>query len=104
MKLTKDMFDFEKYDYRFGYPCEGDQCLLGERWVDFHPLAQGHATTLLRMPKPKPRYLLLNEGEKLRPGDEYHSGYVSGWCSGSITPGDSVSVMRGEIWRRVVTP
>lgn len=103
MKLTKDMFDFEKYDYRFGYPCAGDQYLLGDRWVDFHPLAQRNATAVLRTPKPLPRYILLNEWDPLKPGDELleqgHTSLEWGPPADHIVSGN---VEPGEIWRRKV--
>lgn len=99
MKLTKDMFDFEKYDYRFGYPCAGDQYLLGDRWVDFHPLAQSNATAVLRTPKPPPRYILLNEGEKLQEGDEY---LEPGLPWKRLSKNSQVVVFGNEIWRRKV--
>lgn len=103
MKLTRDMFDFEKYAYRLGYPCAGDQYLLGDRWVDFHPLAQSNATAVLRTPKPPPRYILLNEGEPLKRGDECLEYSSSRFEWGP--PGDHIiigEVEAGEIWRRKV--
>lgn len=105
MKLTKNMFDFEKYDYRFGYPSIKDEALFsgGSQWVS--PDNNSHQG-LLRTPKPKPRYILLEEGEKLQAGDQ--EGY---WDSGAgvcwykpIQHGGThrETVPPGEIWRRKV--
>lgn len=107
MKLTADMFDFEKYDYEVSLACTDPQWQFLTRnhdgdliWLRCSVNEVGYG--LYRRPKPPPRYILLNEGEKLQPGDEYHAGYVNGWSPGSITPGDSVSVRPKEIWRRKV--
>ena len=105
MKLTKDMFDFEKYDYHLYWagglkPGVEVFNINAQRWAE--QVYPGDSYNLVRILKAPPRYILLNEGEKLQPGDEYHAGYVNGWSPGSITPGDSVSVRPKEIWRRKV--
>lgn len=101
MKLTKDMFDFEKYDYRFGYPSIKDEALFsgGSQWAS--PDNNSHQG-LLRTPKPLPRYILLNEGEKLQEGDEffaYDGIHPRMWHE---MPGRTNDVQKREVWRRKV--
>ena len=64
MKLTKDMFDFEKYDYFAGSTFSGKDpvdVFHAGAWVP--PVDGACMYELARALKPKPRY---NEGEKLR--------------------------------------
>lgn len=102
MKLTKDMFDFEKYDY-----------FAGSTFSDRDPVDVFHAGAwvppvdgacmyeLARAFKPKPRYILLNEGEKLQEGDQQYSPLVKSWCPG-ISNYLHQKVESWEIWRRKV--
>lgn len=105
MKLAKDMFDFEKYDYRWGYPTIADEILGSDGWVT--PDLASANRTLLRTPKPPPRYILLNEGEKRQPGDQLlrqrllDGQYELLW-SAPLKPDDYTEVRTGEIWRRKV--
>lgn len=99
MKLTADMFDFEKYEYRWGYPTMADEIRGYDSWVT--PDLASATTTLLRTPKPSPRYILLNAGEMLQSGDEYHSGYAHGWQKRSSVAPVRATVLPGEIWRRI---
>lgn len=104
MKLTKDMFDFEKYDYFAGTSFSGkDQVEVfhAGAWV---PPVDGVCTyELSRKTKPPPRYILLNEGEPLKRGDEcleYSSSRFEWWPLGDdLVVGE---VEAGEIWRRKV--
>lgn len=104
MKLTKDMFDFEKYDYFAGTSFSGkDQVEVfhAGAWV---PPVDGVCTyELSRKTKPPPRYILLNEGEPLKPGDELleqgHTSLKWGPPADHIVSGN---VEPGEIWRRKV--
>lgn len=102
MKLTKDMFDFEKYDYRWGYPTIADEILGSDGWVT--PDLASANRTLLRTPKPPPRYILLNEGEQLQEGDErafrYKDGHVEWVVAAKLVLG--LRVCTNEIWRRKV--
>jgi hypothetical protein len=102
MKLTADMFDFEKYEYRWGYyKNAGDEALFGEgsQWT----IPLGNSTpALMRTPKPPPRYILLNEGEKLQKGDEffaYDGIHPRMWHE---MPGRTNDVQKREVWRRKV--
>ena len=99
MKLTKDMFDFEKYEY-FTKWAPNSNYLCGIEPMRWQPPKDNLPDGLYRREKPPPRYILLNEGEKLEVGDEYHAGYINGWSPGSITPGASERVRPKEIWRR----
>lgn len=102
MKLTKDMFDFEKYEYRIGYPSIKDEALFSEGSQWGRPDNNAHQG-LIRTPKPKPRYILLNEGESLKRGDECLEYSSSRFEWGP--PGDHIiigEVEAGEIWRRKV--
>lgn len=110
MKLTKDMFDFEKYDY-FDSSSPKD----GEWWDDQEKLWKkaggwwGPSAMLNglcrkpRTPKLPPRYILLNEWDPLKPGDELleqgHTSLEWGPPADHIVSGN---VEPGEIWRRKV--
>lgn len=109
MKLTADMFDFEKYEY-FDSSTPKD----GEWWDDQEKLWKkaggwwGPSAMLYglcrkpRTPKPPPRYILLNEGEKLQEGDEffaYDGIHPRMWHE---MPGRTNDVQKREVWRRKV--
>jgi hypothetical protein len=73
MKLTKDMFDFEKYDYFAGSTFSGKDpvdVFHAGAWVP--PVDGACMYELARALKPKPRYILLNEGEKQQVGDQQY--------------------------------
>lgn len=101
MKLTKEMFDFEKYDY---FDCmtvaDGGERLDRSRgfpgeWVPISEIHYG----LCRKLKLPPRYILLNEGEALQAGDQYYSPLVNSWQAGIGNSG-ARKACSGEIWRR----
>lgn len=106
MKLTKDMFDFEKYDYFAGSTFSGkdpvDVFHVGA-WVP--PVDGACMYELARALKPKPRYILLNEGEKLQAGDQQAYMYNGKlYWDGALSRLDSVAVvLAGDIWRRKET-
>lgn len=97
MKLTKDMFDFEKYDYFDELKPEMEK---GAEWFGYSghwaPLTR-HIIGLCRKLKPPPRYILLNEGEKLQAGDEVFFNSTKDWCLYSTITRE---VLPGEVWRR----
>ena len=96
MKLTKDMFDFEKYDYfdHLHLP-SGEHA----EWFDMGQWfeVRGPCSGLCRKLKPPPRYILLNEGEKLQAGDEVFFNSTKDWCLYSTITRE---VLPGEVWRR----
>lgn len=110
MKLTKDMFDFEKYDYFAGSTFSGkdpvDVFHVGAyEWVP--PVDGACMYELARALKPKPRYILLNEGEKLQAGDQQaymYNGklYWDGVGEHLRQAGHVAVVLAGDIWRRKV--
>lgn len=100
MKLTKDMFDFEKYDYSFRRMSTGDEYLnmVTATWLRAGQF--DYDLRITRVPKPPPRYILLNEGEKLQEGDEcYVGGSPSRWAKNTFL---GVESQAHEIWRRKV--
>lgn len=108
MKLTKDMFDFEKYDYFAGSTFSGKDpvdVFHAGAWVP--PVDGACMYELARALKPKPRYILLNEGEKLEVGDQ--EAYMAYMSDGKLRWGVALKcvdqgavVLAGEIWRRKV--
>ncbi len=101
MKLTADMFDFEKYDY---FDCltvaDGGErldrsCGFPGVWV---PISETHYG-LCRKPKPPPRYILLNEGEKPQSGDQRLMMDPRMWSAPLEDDGYS-QILPGEVWRR----
>lgn len=101
MKLTADMFDFEKYDYFGHLHLHPGECAewfnsIGQ-WVE----VRGSCGGLCRKPKPPPRYILLNEGEKLQDGDEEaHTEPLSGRLMWEVFWVGSGIVKVNQIWRR----
>lgn len=96
MKLTKEMFDFEKYDYFDRLPTgEYAECFDMGQWVEVH----GPCSGLCRKLKPPPRYILLNEKEALQAGDQYYSPLVNSWQAGIGNSGTR-KACSGEVWRR----
>lgn len=106
MKLTKEMFDFEKYDY---FDELKPEMAKGTEWLDSwgdwapltkHTISLPRALCLCRQPKPLPRYILLNEGEMLQAEDEMYlgSGEESQW--GALIILNHRRCLRGEVWRR----
>lgn len=93
MKLTKDMFDFEKYEYAVESVAGKEWLTSTEGWV----IDKAHGVGLTRSPKPPPRYILLNEGEKLQAGDEVFFNSTKDWCLYSTITRE---VLPGEVWRR----
>lgn len=75
MKLTPDMFDFEKYDY-FNYqgyqstPDPETENLDNDGWCK-----GGYGYGIFRKLKEPTYYRLLNEGERIQNGDEYLTGF-----------------------------
>lgn len=115
MKLTKDMFDFEKYDYFAGSTFSGKDpvdVFHAGAWVP--PVDGACMYELARALKPKPRYILLNEDEKLQAGDQqaymyngklYWDGALRRRSRGVRDPrcvGQGAVVLAGDIWRRKV--
>lgn len=102
MKLTKDMLDFEKYDYFAGSTFSGKDpvdVFHAGAWVP--PVDGACMYELARTCKPKPRYILLNEGERLQVGDQQYSPLVKSWTPG-IGNYLHQKVEAGEVWRRKV--
>lgn len=101
MKLTKDMFDFEKYEFFLSKLSAGDEYLnmVTATWLRAGQF--DYDLRITRVPKPPPRYILLNEGEKLQEGDQQYSPLVKSWCPG-ISNYLSQKVEPWEIWRRKV--
>lgn len=96
MKLTKDMFDFEKYDYYTKWA--PSSCYLSDvKSMLWQPPRDGLPDGLYRVNKPPPRYILLNEGEKLQAGDEVFFNSTKDWCLYSTITRE---VLPGEVWRR----
>lgn len=104
MKLTKDMFDFERYDYFAGSTFSGKDpvdVFHAGAWVP--PVDGACMYELARALKPKPRYILLNEGEKRLPGDQLLlQGHVKLEWGKPLTKDEYGPVLAGEIWRRKV--
>ena len=114
MKLTKDMLDFEKYDYFAGSTFSGKDpvdVFHAGAWVP--PVDGACMYELARALKPKPRYILLHEGEKRLPGDQLLLGHPPATRSCRPRPGklewgkpltkdEYGPVLAGEIWRRKV--
>ena len=102
MKLTKDMFDFEKYDYFTKWTPNSDY-LCDVKSMLWQPPRDDLPDGLYRRKKPPPRYILLNEGEPLKRGDEGleqgHSSLEWGPPVDHLVIGN---VEAGEIWRRKV--
>lgn len=71
MKLTKEMFDFEKYDYSFGALSANKEYIniVSGAWSQAYPSDEGGSPRIMRELKPPPRYILLNEGEILQEGE-----------------------------------
>jgi len=104
MKLTKDMFDFERYDYAVNTPKHGDEYFYNGAWWRYDQDSIGILPVAVwRTLKLPPRYILLNEGEPLKPGDELleqgHTSLKWGPPADHIVSGN---VEPGEIWRRKV--
>ena len=99
MKLTKEMFDFEKYDYfnHLHLP-SGEHA----EWFDMGQWfeVRGPCSGLCRKLKPPPRYILLNEGEALQAGDQYYSPLVNSWQAGIGNSSYTRKACSGEVWRR----
>lgn len=100
MKLTKDMFDFEKYEY-FTKWAPNSNYLCGIEPMRWQPPKDNLPDGLYRREKPPPRYILLNDGENLRAGDQQYSPLVKSWTPG-IGNYLHQKVEAGEIWRRKV--
>lgn len=101
MKLTKEMFDFEKYDYFDRLPTgEYAECFDMGQWVEVH----GPCSGLCRKLKPPPRYILLNEGEKLQAGDQRGwpsaDGFSLKWINPLTQADAELRSLPGEVWRR----
>lgn len=111
MKLTADMFDFEKYEYMTAMAvtepqwsfvtCNHDGDTI---WLPCSSHAPGYG--LYRKELRPLRYILLNEGEKRQPGDQLLQRLLSAqygplW-SAPLKPDDYGPVLAGEIWRRKV--
>lgn len=93
------MFDFEKYDY-----FDNLHLSSGEHAEWFNSISQwvevrGPCSGLCRKLKPPPRYILLNEGERLQAGDQQYAPLVNSWAPGISNPG-AQEVCYGEVWRR----
>lgn len=106
MKLTADMFDFEKYDYHLYWagglkPGVEVFNINAQRWAE--QVYPGDSYNLVRILKAPPRYILLNEWDPLKPGDELleqgHTSLEWGPPADHIVSGN---VEPGEIWRRKV--
>jgi len=105
MKLTKDMFDFEKYDYHLYWagglkPGVEVFNINAQRWAE--QVYPGDSYNLVRILKAPPRYILLNEGEQLQEGDEffaYDGIHPRMWHE---MPGRTNDVQKREVWRRKV--
>ncbi len=93
MKLTKDMFDFEKYDYQVCMTTS----VSDPEWSFVCRNNDETGLALYRKLKPPPRYILLNEGEKLQAGDEVFFNSTKDWCLYSTITRE---VLPGEVWRR----
>lgn len=95
MKLTKEMFDFEKYDYYTKWA--PSSCYLSDvKSMLWQPPRDDLPDGLYRVNKPPPRYILLNEGEKLQFGDEI----LVDWSWKPISAEAVRMVVPGEVWRR----
>lgn len=101
MRLTKDMFDFGKYEFFLSKISAGDEYLnmVTATWLRAGQF--DHDLRITRVPRPPPRYILLNEGEKLQEGDQQYSPLVKSWCPG-ISNYLPQKVEPWEIWRRKV--
>lgn len=112
MKLTKDMFDFEKYEFFLSKLSAGDEYLnmVTATWLRAGQF--DYDLRITRVPKPPPRYILLNEGEKRLPGDQLLrlpgdqllllQGHVKLEWGKPLTKDEYGPVLAGEIWRRKV--
>ena len=103
MKLTAEMFDFEKYDYSYGTVAAGVEYLntVSCGWMNTYPNVENERMRIMRTLKPPPRYILLNEGEKLQDGDEEaHREPLSGRLMWEAFWVGSGIVKVNQIWRR----
>lgn len=108
MKLAADMFDFEKYEYMTAMAVTDPEWSFVTRnhdgediWLPCSASKTGYG--LYRRPKPSPRYILLNAGEKRQTGDQrLVLGHTTLVWSEPLKPDDYGPVLPGEIWRRKV--
>lgn len=101
MKLTAEMFDFEKYEYAVESVAGKEWLTSTEGWV----IGKAHGVGLTRSPKPPPRYILLNEGEALQAGDQRAWPSADGFSLKWLNPltqenAELKPSLRGEVWRR----
>ena len=101
MKITAEMFDFEKYDYSFGAISADKEYanIVNGAWTQAYLSDEGGSMRIMRKLKPPPRYILLNEGEALQAGDQYYSPLVNSWQAGIGNSGTR-KACSGEVWRR----
>lgn len=104
MKLTKEMFDFEKYEYSFGEISADKEYIntvIGA-WTLAYPSGESGRLRIMRALKPPPRYILLNEGEALQAKDQrLLLDYPRKWASPLVDDGlEYGQVLPGEVWRR----
>ncbi len=107
MKITAEIFDFEKFDYASQPDGVGWEYLnTSGSWQPASgaraaPITSVRASLYRRL-KPPPVFMLLNEGEALQAEDQrLLVDYPRKWARPLVDDGDEYGqVLPGEVWRR----
>lgn len=96
MKITADMFDFNRYQYEIRPVRAGEDMFdpASRKWEQSHARIDN---CFVRTEKPRPTLLL--EGERILVGDERWDDGMKWWCQVDGRVGDTVRSV--EVWRRM---